>query len=411
MLLRKLPNILASLFFLVLLLAGILTVVRPVLSEALDWMYRDRVPALVGIEMAHEPPTLSVQTLFDHSFQNASEWWVSAHLPQRALIVRSFNQALWRMFGSSYMASGGIVRGVGGVLFEKSYILAHCGILPATNIPALPRFAARLSAAQKWFASRGQLLIYMLGEAKTSWFSDRIPSEFPCPTNRLDPGYVPAREALTAAGVDFVDGRKVLEAARQDVGINLFPRNGLHWNWLGAALASEALIRQLRALGAGGLPDLSYNVTVEPDELMHSYDRDLADLLNLLYPLQGAPSPQLQVHAWDKPACTLAAVSDSFFSQPADLLQKGGIFRRIEINRYLTLGRQILPDPQEHPINVTAPDAYASLLTADVIVLEEVETRIGGPYALMFLDIVEQQMVRAPTEQRAASPGCMTVQG
>jgi hypothetical protein len=413
-----LPLVLAGLFFAMISAVGGLTIVKPVLKDILN-IYQDCVPPLVGVSAQSGWWDFSISGVLNHRPQDAVEGWIDRNIFQRAAVVRTFNQALWETTGDTYMGNGSIVSSMEGILYEQSYILVHCGLafhihsdgngrhgrLVLDNTEARS-FAQRLRAAQDWFAVRGQTLIYMLGEAKTTWYADRLPAAFPCPEETRDLIYPASVALLEAQRVNLVDGRAVLEQARQRIEANLYPRNGLHWNWLGAALASDALIAEARALGINSLSDLSYEVEMLPDEPLYSYDHDLADLLNLLRPLKGAPSPVLRMHRPTRqPQCTLVAVNDSFFSQPAALLQEAGIFRSIELYRYLSLGRQLLPQ-QEQPSDPTKPHDYSSIFKADVVVLEEVETRIGGPYALMFLDAVEEEARKQSSVPYARSPDC-----
>jgi hypothetical protein len=133
-----------------------------------------------------------------------------------------------------------------------------------------------------------------------------------------------AIRALQSKGINVVDARAALEAARFGrLPAELFPRNGTHWNWLGAATAANALVDKVRSLGLPDLPHLSYDVTIEPDELPNSFDRDLSDLLNLLITPRGDPSPILRIKA----------------RQTKSL----GVFPSVETNSYFNLARRHFP--------------------------------------------------------------------
>lgn len=51
-------------------------------------------------------------------------------------------------------------------------------------------------------------------------------------------------------------------------------------------------------------------------------------------------------------------------------------------------------------IHMDVEDITRTLLDADIVVLEEIDTRVGGTYALQFLDIIEAEMAR---EKKASS--------
>jgi hypothetical protein len=50
-----------------------------------------------------------------------------------------------------------------------------------------------------------------------------------------------------------------------------------------------------------------------------------------------------------------------------------------------------------HALNMDSPEAFAPLLKADVIVLEEVDYRIGGPFVDYFLTLMEHAMQNGGT--------------
>jgi hypothetical protein len=382
---------------LILLLAlqggiGVLTLLQPRFA---DW-----APPLVGVLPPAPDAAFSAQAVMDGSFQPAAQSWVSDHVFQRAAIVRSFNQALWDGFGSSYMEGRAAVRGKGGSLFEQSYILSYCGISPASDIIAMPDFARRLRAAQDWFTRHGKILVYYIAPTKTGWFPDRMPGNFPC---HPEAGAVAVRDAVLTAlrqsAVAYVDGPLALEEKRGHVPTELFPRNGIHWNWLGTAIGTEALLAKLRALGVTGLPALTYDISIAPDET--GTDRDLADLLNLLRPPPGDPAPTMTV----RPPATagtlrLATVNDSFFEYlPMVLLQSGHIFASETVFGYMTLDQRLYQNGTITKITADKAEIMKTLLASDVIVLEEIENRAGGPFAYQFLDMVDAEIA-----QEAATP-------
>ena len=392
-----LPKLLAVVVLSSMLATGLLTVLRPWVAKPAPWLYHGLAPELRGVLARGDLPLTSIPSILTGRLQRALEIWVGDNIPQRELVVRSFNEFLWRSFGTSVMSNGQIVVGRKRTLFEMGYLLSYCGLQKTTDADALFDFAKRLRFAQDWFANRGQRFVYMVAPMKVSWFPDRIPSSYPCRDSTRDRIYPLAIRALQSKGINLVDARAALEAARFNrLPVELFPRNGIHWNWLGAATAANALADKVRSLSLPDLPHLSYDVTIESDELPNSFDRDLSDLLNLLITPRGDPSPVLRIKEGQirSVGCTLAAINDSFLHQPAYLLQTGGVFASVETNSYFNLARRHFPDWRPYPVDPAAPDAYAFLFSADVVVLEEVENNIGGTLAMRFLDLVERERMR-----------------
>jgi alginate O-acetyltransferase complex protein AlgJ len=389
----RVPRLLAFFLLAVQGIIGMLTLLQPLAGETAPALFRSWAPPLQGMRAGTPTVALHIASVMDSSFQRAAEAWIGDHVAQRPAIVRAYNEALWRGFGTSYMDNRSLVRGVGGTLFEQSYILTYCGISLATDVAGLPAFARRLRAAEDWFEKRGRHLVYFLAPVKTNWFPDRIPTSFPCPAEHQNAVRLSILAAFGEAGVDYVDGPASLEARRGHFPVELFPRNGIHWNWLGATIGADALLQKLRELGLHTLPGLKYDVSITDQET--GLDRDLSDLLNLLWPPPGDPSPDVVVTP-TKPAGLLriAAVNDSFLPLPISLLERGRVFRSANLFGYLALEQLRYEGDTVVPIKLAGADITRTLLDADVVVLEEVESRVGGPYALQFLSMVEAEMAR-----------------
>jgi alginate O-acetyltransferase complex protein AlgJ len=374
---------------------GLFTLAQPMAGQALPEVFRSWLPPLQGVLTSAPPVELRVRPILDGSFQRAAAEWLARHVVQRATIVRVYNELLWQTFGTSYMTNRRLVLGKHGTLYEERYITAYCGIANVTDVAALPEFARRLHSAEVWFRKRGHRFVYYSAPVKTSWFPDHIPADFPCPAAKRDQVRPAVATAFRLGGVDYVDGRAALEAERGRVPFELFPRNGIHWNWLGAAIGVDALLQKLYELGVRVSPNLTYEVSVEDDET--GTDRDLADLLNLLWQPEAAPAPRIVVkqRAVPQGALRLVTINDSFFEYlPIKLLDAGHIFRSEAIFGYMTLDQRFYEDGKQMAVKADEANIMHAVLDADVVVLEEVESRVGGPYALRFLELVEAEMAR-----------------
>jgi len=385
-----------GLFFLIMAWIGLLTLASPRLIPLTPALYKDGQPPLVGAQAARPTRAAGLGGVWDGSLQRVAGDWTSHAIPYRSMIVRAFNETLFRVFDASYMNGGTLIFGRKNTLFERLYIEAYCGLRQEADRAPPDVFARRVRTAQDWFASRGQHLIYAIAPAKTMWFPDRFGAGFRCPEDRRDLNYPSAIRALTAAGVTFVDGRAALEAARGG-GVELFPRNGAHWNELGAARFVDALTTALRRDGVEGVPSLHYQLMVAPSE--SGSDNDLMDLANLLWPLAGAPAPLLRLAPPDTPPTVdLATVNDSFMYLPAWLLSEGKVFRQIDFYYYFRIFRRHYPDTIDSSVDPSNAEDTAPLFRARVILLEEVEARWGGPLANEFLDLVDRMRGTRPPD-------------
>ena len=377
--------------FLALLLIGLSSMGRHWLEPWLPAVYADRFPPLTGVVSAPTHAAFSLAGAWNGDLQRGAEEWAAQDAVQRNMLVRTFNEVAFRTFRTSYMNNRTLVIGDRNTLFEKLYVDAYCGLRVATDRAAPAPFANRLRAAQLWFRGRGQRLVYTIAPAKTSWFPDRIGHAFPCTAEQRDKNYPRNLAALREAGVDFVDGRAVLEAARPRAG-DMFPRNGTHWNQLGSALFVQAVVTHLRETGLTAVPEFRFTVSQDPVE--SGAENDLINLANLLYPPSGAASPAIGLVPPDSaPQLRMASVNDSFFYGPAWYLSAGGIFQNVDFFYYFSIFRREYPALDNIAVNPANRADFAAILRADVVLLEEVEERSGGPLASQFLDFVEQQML------------------
>jgi hypothetical protein len=353
--------------------------------------------SLVGMQLPPDKAPLTLKTLWTGQYQTAAEARAAAALPLRPKVVRAYNQWQWDTFGDSSMASGSIIRGRKGALFEESYIEAHCGLRLKVDLAAMPAYAQRLRRAQDWFEARGQRFVYVLAPIKTTWFPDKVPPSYPCAPPRRDSVYPVARQALTMAGIHWVDGRAALEAQRGKLGYEFFPRNGIHWNQLGVALAARAFGAELNRQGVP-TPPLAWDLAEAPDET--GLDRDLSSLLNLRRPPRGWKAPAVTVRPVGPGRLTMTAVNDSFFDPLALFLSQAKVVGRARNYGYLTLAPVEYRDGAAYPLTATPEIVLRDLMAADVVVLEQVESQTGGAVGRKFLDLVEAEMAR----ERALKP-------
>ena len=95
----------------------------------------------------------------------------------------------------------------------------------------------------------------------------------------------------------------------------------------------------------------------------------------------------------------LAAVNDSFFTYiPIALLEQGRIFRSEAMYEYLTLNQFHYENGHIERVRHDNAEILRNLLDADVVLPEEVESRVDGPTASMFLDMVQAEMAREKRE-------------
>lgn len=237
---------------------------------------------LAGVT-APAPTPFTLDALLSGEAQKAASTNLGRSLPVFPLAVRIKNQFLYSLFRVSGAAS--VVVGKNDQLYEPGYIEEFCARGAAPNAARLDAWAAQLREIQDRVEAAGKSFVYLVTPSKAARLPDYLPAKTRC--RSIERGapekLVPFRAALEAHGVAYVDGAGLMSAKRHDYAIDFFPRGGTHWNLLGAALAtrdvSEALARSGRGAPFGRF-DFDWRVVDEAT----GTDRDLLDLLNLLWP-------------------------------------------------------------------------------------------------------------------------------
>jgi alginate O-acetyltransferase complex protein AlgJ len=208
---------------------------------------------------------------------------VSANLgrmsPVFPISVRAKNQLVYSLFGGS--AAPGVVIGRNGQLYEQYYIDEFCARDGAADPSRLSAWSSTLRDIQETAQARGKSFVYLISPSKAARYPEDLPKSAPCAARAtaMPDKLAPYRSALDDAHVRYVDGPGLVAAERPKQPIPLFPRGGTHWNSVGGALAMREATRALPQSPVGVL-----NFTSAPAPEAVGTDRDLLDLLNLLWP-------------------------------------------------------------------------------------------------------------------------------
>ncbi|MBM3642659.1 MAG: alginate O-acetyltransferase, partial [Alphaproteobacteria bacterium] len=191
--------------------------------------------------------------------------------------------------------------------------------------------------------------------------------------------------ALDEAHVRYVDGPALIASEKPKQPIPLFPRGGTHWNSVGGALAMREATRALPNSPIGVL-----EFTSAPASETLGTDRDLLDLMNLLWPDTHYPTAAIG-RAGEKSECArpprLLALGGSFLHKalaaatlaPCPPQIDYWFYMRTEDNT-IELGhyRRAPGDASNgERLPATSEELDENLAGADVILLEENESSIA----------------------------------
>ncbi len=337
---------------------------------------RFRTKTTIAGVMEDAAAGLSLHAVLTGTYQQ----WISRSIGQLSPMfkpgVRWKNQIYYSLLGTS--GTDAVVVGREQQLLSKPYLVEYCSrdlsIVRATGAA----WAARIRQLQDFFEARGQLFLYVITPSKVAMYPQFVPDGYTCPASLKD-GADKLKlydEILAGHGVRFVDTASMVSAAREKYPISMFPRGGIHWNSLAAALGTQTLIAAVNAQQRGSiLAELSFTwrVSYHPRGL----DRDMMDMLNLPFPDAHYAVPELTYQssagAAGCHAIRITEVSGSFLFGINDALQKlacppditDWFYWDWNLMHYANDHRDVLP--------IEAQARRRSLLDADVVILEENE--------------------------------------
>ncbi len=226
-----------------------------------------------------KPAPWSLNAFLSGETQRAVSINLGKASPVFPISVRAKNQLVFSLFGES--AAPGVIIGRNGQLYEQMYIDEFCARDGAADETRVSEWASTLRAIQEAVEARGKSFVYLVSPSKAARYPEDLPASASCASRApsMPDKLAPYLAALNENGVRHVDGAGLMSAERPKHAIPLFPRGGTHWNSVGGALALQ---EATRALPAAPIGQLDFASAPAPEAL--GTDRDLLDLLNLLWP-------------------------------------------------------------------------------------------------------------------------------
>lgn len=256
-----------------------------------------------------KPATWTREAFLSGQLQRSVSTNIGRLSPVFPISVRAKNQLVFSLLGQS--PAPDVLIGERGQLYERPYVDEFCARGAPPDMARIDAWAAAIRQSQDALAQRGKGFIYVITPSKAARYPEDLPLSAPCAARVADmPDKIaPYRRALETHGVRFVDGATLVSQKRADYPVPLFPRGGTHWNALAAGLAFQEMIR----VAPWAVGDMTFSWTVAPEAV--GTDRDLAELLNLLWPDYAYPTP-----------AAVAMTSPGVCPRPPRLVALGGSF-------------------------------------------------------------------------------------
>lgn len=277
---------------------------------------------LYGVTQELPPVHLSGSSVRNHEFQKYIETRMTNALPLRSSFIRLMNQFYFSGLKKSYAHNGTLVIGKQNYLYELSYIISYCQRI-SLDSKKLNQWADQLAQLNQYFKRQNKLFIYLITPSKAEYIPQYIPERFHCENREINPNVNQLVSLLRQRKVPVINAPHLMNVATEHYHTSMFPKGGIHWNNLGAALVANEIIRLVNKEKMHHLPQIKIQFKIDDNPI--GYDRDILSLLNLWHPNDHYLVPQLQ---YEKPQFntdhpySLAIISGSFGTQIAEILDR-----------------------------------------------------------------------------------------
>jgi hypothetical protein len=340
---------------------------------------RFRTKATIAGVVQDASDSLSLHSVLTGRYQQSISRAVGVLSPLFKPAIHWKNQLYYTLLGTA--GSDRVVVGKHRELLEMTYLDEYCARNAATFRPKAEEWAASIRTLQDELQAMGKPFVYVITPSKVAQYPQFIPDGYKCPASAADKDSKLAvwDDALTRHGVRFVDGASPLPAAREHYGIDMFPRGGIHWNKLAAALATQDVIATVNAQHASP-PLIPFTFTWAVSYWPNAGDRDLLDIMNLPHPDAHYPVPELSYQSLaPKGGCKTMKITEiggSFLMGINDTLEKLACPPAITYWFYWDHKRFLYADRQMRELTMDEDVRRRSLLDADVVFMEENEAAI-----------------------------------
>jgi alginate O-acetyltransferase complex protein AlgJ len=290
------------------------------------------------------PVILSWSSLRDGSFQKAVSSRVTDAMPVRPLLIRINNELRFELFGE--LTAPDVISGAKGQLIERPYLEEYCSRTEGMGASLAADIIPKLRDIQGYYRGHGGIFVYLVTPSKVAHMPEYFLGHVACPSTpaartQLVSDYV---AALKQAGIDVVDTASLIHSLRGQYEVELFPQGGAHWNDIGGARAVSALVEEInRQAGRQIVPPFTFSYTLS--SVTSGTDRELVDLLNVLFPPLGYLTPKVKfvpsASCAGDPARQLdaAMVGSSFGHLAAQILIEDNCLTELNLYYYARLGR------------------------------------------------------------------------
>lgn len=222
-------------FFLALALPGA-GLFFPQLSNQLIW----------GVEKEQHDVPLSLETLWEGSYQAQFSDWFSKSFFLRDMAVLSYNQLYLWLFGE--LSSDTIVLGKQNHLYHTEYLneLSENALLPQS---VLKEFAEQLEKTHHALKERGVEFLVLISASKARVYPEFLPAQFEVTSvKETENSSAKLTAYLKDSGVNFLHTGEQLKQMKSLTSYPVYPKGGIHWSYSASCEITARLYEKILSL-------------------------------------------------------------------------------------------------------------------------------------------------------------------
>ncbi len=235
---------------------------------------------LEGVSPKAELTPFSLKSWWDGTFQQQRNTLMNDSIGFRPDLVRMNNQLDYSLF--SKINASSIVLGKDQYLFERTYLDEYNGV-GYMGDSTIIKVCTKLKRVQDTLAKLGKTFVVAYSPSKAYFFSEKIPDylrRLPRPKSNYD-GFKHFGDSLKLKLLDYNEMFKSMRDTSKQV---LMSRQGIHWSKYGGVVAADSMIKYIERERDISMPHIKI-VNLKRTDTAQMPDNDLAQILNLIYPM------------------------------------------------------------------------------------------------------------------------------
>lgn len=236
---------------------------------------------LNGTTLSAYPQTISLNNIWNGSFQKSWEQWFNDNFYGHAVAVKCHNQIEYSVFRDGVMS----LHGEDGYLIGGAYPYAAGARALSNTLDEYDAYAIKLLELQTKLAENGKDFIYLVSPLKAEVYPEKLPWSYKILADRYADKGVTNHSALVNAleryHVNYYDMTNDMLRMKESADFDVFSSTGHHWTLTAVASEMKTFFQNIQ----GMTPHTRYpavNISEITNELFPT-DRDLLDLENVFW--------------------------------------------------------------------------------------------------------------------------------